>query len=91
MGRSHAASLQRHKKSANQKIGASENIAPDAHATAGGLAWRFFLEVGLDMGTEAGDDFVFVAFVEFLLDFFESKVDDVVVVHFEWGEAVAEA
>ena len=42
------------------------------------------------MRTQPRNHFVFSAFVEFLLDFFQSKMDDIMVMHFERSDAVAE-
>ena len=43
------------------------------------------------MGAETSHHFVFAAFIKFLLNFLQSEMDDVVVVHFERGDAVAKA
>lgn len=46
--------------------------------------------VGFEVRAETIDDDLFMAFVQFFLNFFESKVDDIVVVHLQRRRGIAE-
>jgi hypothetical protein len=62
-----------------ERVGALPAVAKALRLRFG----RFFLEIRLDVGLQAGHNGIFLALFQLFLNFFEGKVHDIVVVEFE--------